>query len=155
MGTPFRTLALDARAEESVAGLRMIAAAVVGAVAIAIALSSPPLSGWVCALLSLGAAGAWVAMGLGARRRLVDAARHQIVLTQEGITLVEGAKERRVAWGEVTGIGVDEERLVVRVDVAGAEPLAIEPRYGGMGAYDLERTIQAARDAAGADPCET
>lgn len=35
-----------------------------------------------------------------------------------------------VPWSEVRDVEVDEDRLVVRVERAGSEPIWIEPRYG-------------------------
>ncbi len=39
----------------------------------------------------------------------------------------------------------------MRIEVREGEPLDVEPRYGGLGAYDLEAAIRRALDAATKD----
>jgi len=90
-------------------------------------------------------------MGLAARRRLRDASRWRLVLGPEGLSLIEGARERRVAWEDVAAIETDDDRLVVEIRLRNeAEPLVVEPRYGGLGVVDLEAAILAAREQAAA-----
>ncbi len=144
----FRTLPLDRQAERSAALLRLVAALVVALGAIWLVLLSPPVWVWACAALAIAASIMWIVMGLRARRRLVDAARHRLVLDEHALSLVEGDDERQIPWGAIESIALDEERLVVRVNVRDEERLDIEPRYGGLGAYDLEAAIRRALRAA-------
>jgi hypothetical protein len=146
---PFRILPLDRSSERAVAALRLTAAVVVvgGAVWLALVAEDPKL--WVCSGAAFVASLAWLAMGLRARGRIRDAARHRLVLDPQALTLVEGPLERRVPWADVRQIEVDEERLVVRVSIAGGEPVIIEPRFGGLGVHDLEAAVRRARDHAG------
>lgn len=133
--------------ERSVARLRLVAAAVVGVGAVWLALLGPPPAGWLCVVGGLGASIMWLVMAFRARRRTADADRQRLVLGPDGLALVEGARERTVPWDAVDAVEIDEERLVVRVLVRGEEPVAIEPRYGGLGAYDLREAIRRAWDA--------
>src|SRR5687768_2876881 len=117
----FRTLPLDRAAERSVATLRLVAAVAVAAGATWLVLLRPPVQVWICAGLSLVASVAWLAMAAAARRRLRDAERHRLVLDPEGLTLLEGERERRVAWDSVQSIETNEDRLVVEVRVEGED----------------------------------
>ncbi|HEY8427492.1 MAG TPA: hypothetical protein VIL20_03925, partial [Sandaracinaceae bacterium] len=104
---------------------------------------------WACAALSLLASFAWIGMGLTARRRLRDAGRWKLVLAAEGLSLIEGPRRRRVAWEDVEAIETNDDRLVVEIRVRGeAEPIVVEPRYGGLGVVDLEAAIRAAHEEA-------
>lgn len=87
-------------------------------------------------------------MSLRARRRLLDAERHRLVLGPDALTLVEGDRERQIPWDAIESIATDEEKLVVRVCVQGEERLDIEPRYGGLGAHALEAELRRALEAA-------
>lgn len=154
MSSPFRSLSLDA-SERSTARLRLVAAAVVGLAAVWVAALKPPPAGWLCVAVGLLASLMWLAMGMRARRRLADPDRQRLELRADGLTLVEGGAQRYVAWHELESLGVDEERLVVRLRIrAQDDPIDIEPRYGGLGAYDLEEAIRRARDAATEGPRE-
>ncbi len=146
--SPFRTLQLD-RSEGAAARLRLVAAVAAGLAALWIAVMRPPPLGWVCVAVGALASMGWLAMARRGRRRVADAARHRLVLDPDGLRLVEGDHEERVAWRDVTTVETDEERLVVCVRAHHRpEPLRIEPRYGGLGAYDLERALRRALEAA-------
>src|SRR5688500_14573786 len=122
---------LDVRAERSVGTLRWIAAVVVlGATVWMVLLGPSPLC-W------LGIAGSWLVViawafaGRAARRRAAAADRHYLALREGGLALAEGGPEIFVPWERVTGVDVDEEKLVVRVARDALPVLAIEPRYAG------------------------
>jgi hypothetical protein len=146
--SPFRTLSLDRGSERSVAALRLTAAALVVCGSIWLLSIRPPLAAWACAGGGIVASLAWLVMGLRARRRIRDADRHRLVLEPEALHLVEGDRERRIAWADVTQVELAEDRLVVRVSVTDGEALSIEPRFGGLGAHDLEAAVRRARDEA-------
>lgn len=150
--SPFPTLPLDRGAERAVAALRLTAALSVTAGAIWLALLRPSPIVWVCIAAAAAAALAWLVMGLRAGRRIKDADRHRLVLEPSGLRLIEGPRERRIAWPDVERIEADEERLVLRVSVRGGEPLVIEPRYGRLGVHDLEAVVRRAFDAAQGGP---
>jgi hypothetical protein len=109
-----------------------------------------PVWAWVLVALSLVVAIAWLAMAGRAQKRLRAPAEHALLLDRSGLCLRDGTAERRVVWQDIAAISVDEDRLVVRLDVRGGEPLSIEPRYGGLGVYDLEAALRAALAAGGA-----
>lgn len=98
----------------------------------------------IAALVSL----VWIAMFARARRRLASPDRHELRLTPDELVLVEGPREERLAWGEIARIEVDEDRLVVRIEAPGRDPMTIEPRYGRLGVTELERAIRAAYETA-------
>lgn len=130
------------------AALRLTAAAGVFGAAIWLVVESPAPRFQVIAGLSMIAVLAWLAMALRARRRLATPERHRLVLAPEGLRLVEGERERQIPWSDVESIEIEDERLVVQVRVRGAEPLLVEPRYGGLGAHALESALRQARGAA-------
>lgn len=145
--SPFRSLPLDG-SEGAVARLRIVAAVAVGLGALWLAAVRPSAGAWLCILAGLGASLMWLAMGMRGRRRAASAERHRLDLEPTGLVLVEGPEERRVDWGAVESVTVDEERLVVSIRVRGDRDLCIEPRYGGLGAYALQGVIQGAMRAA-------
>ncbi len=144
----FRTLPLDRGAERSVAALRLVAAASVAIAAVWIVFLRPNALAWACVALAVVTALAWVGMAAAGRRRMRNAERFRLALERDGLTLIEGAKERRASWDDVESIRTDEESLRVEVRVRDEEPIVIEPRYGGLGAHDLEAAIRAAKEEA-------
>lgn len=148
LDSPFRTLPLDQRSERAVLALRLTAALIVTAAAVWLAALATRLEAWLFVALGLASALAWTVMVRRARARLAQADRYRLTLDPEGLRLVEGETERRVAWREVEAVETDEERLVVRVSVEGHEALLIEPRYGGLGVHDLEEVIRRALEEA-------
>lgn len=151
--SPYRTLPLDRTTERSVAALRLVAAVVVAGAAIWLALLRPSGAAWICIGGAFVASLAWLGMAAAARRRVQRAEDHRLVIGEDGLTLVEGARVRRSAWEEIEAIEVDEDRLVVVVRLRGEEePIVVEPRYGGLGVFDLDRAIRAAREQAARPP---
>lgn len=130
------------------ASLRAVAAIVMAAAALWLYLLRPPPAVLLCATASVFASLAWLVMVLRARKRLAQPERHRLILDPDALRLIEGESERRIAWSEVVSIATDEERLVVRIETRGTEPLAIEPRYGGLGVYELEAALRRALEAA-------
>lgn len=145
---PFGRLSLDTTAERETATLRLVAAGTTLLGAIGVALSSPPGLRWGCAILGLLASSMWVGMWARARRALGDEARHHLTLDRTELSLSEGPSQSSVPWKEVVEIEVDEDRLVLQVKRTGGSLLSVEPRYGGLGVYDLEARIRRAWEAA-------
>ncbi len=129
------------------AALRIAAAIVATCAAIAIVLSRPPPFAWLCVAAALAVSVFWLVNGARARRRAADAAGHRIVLSNRALTLLEGSTERSVPWDRVEALEVDEEKLVVRIDVAAEPSVVIEPRYGQLGVYDLAEVLRRAWEA--------
>jgi membrane protein implicated in regulation of membrane protease activity len=103
---------------------------------------------WLVVGVALLVAVIWVAMFARARRRIAAPDRHALSLTPDAMVLIEGKREDRVEWGEIARIDVDEDRLMVKVEARGRDPLYVEPRYGGLGVTELERAIRSAYEAA-------
>jgi hypothetical protein len=140
-----RTLELDAAAERSVAWLRLVAALASLVAAGWLVMIVPPGRGLLCA--GLGAAGALLWLGLFVRGRCVvrRAGEHRVVLGAGELTLHEGPRVVRIPWEEIASVRADEEHLVVEVMPHTGAPLGIEPRYGGLGMYELAAAIEEAR----------
>jgi hypothetical protein len=143
-GSSVRRLLVD-RSEREAAWLRLVAAAVTGAAALWLATLRPPPLVWAFVAGGAIAALAWVARGLAGRRRAASPERHALELGPDALSWTEGTHERRIVWGEIVVIDVDEDRLIVRVHRRGGSPLELEPRYGGLGVYDLARELESAR----------
>ncbi|MCA9582970.1 MAG: hypothetical protein KC416_14320, partial [Myxococcales bacterium] len=92
---------------------------------------------WVVVVACLAAVLGWGLSVVRTRRRSHLASRYYLDLSAEGLALAEGEARHQIAWAEVEGIWVDEERIQVVIERKGEEPLRIEPRYGGLGAYGL------------------
>jgi hypothetical protein len=122
--------------------------------AIWLALLRPPMGVWIAIVAAIAGAILWVVLGAQAWRRIANPERHRLRLDREGLLLVDGERERRIAWDAVEAVETEEERLRVRLDVRDEEPLRLEPRYGGLGAYELERAVTSAWRAARASEGE-
>lgn len=139
-----RRFVYDARAELSVAWLRLVGA---GVVLLATPfLLTPTLGKLGCAFALLAAAIAafWIVSFMRARRRASSPLRFRLELEDRGLVLEEGGSLTEVPWAEVSSVGVDEERLRVDVGRGRAEPLHIEPRYEGVTIYELAAAIESA-----------
>lgn len=138
-GSPFRTLRAG-RADLDEARLRILAAMVCSLGAGLYALARPGPFAIVVSLTVIAAGVAW------ARRANRSAARASLDVLLElaptGFTL---APSPEVAWTLVTGVEVDEDRLVVLVHRSGGEPVVIEPLYDGISVYDLAALFERCR----------
>lgn len=137
--TPYRTLRAG-RADLDEARLRIVAALVTSLGAGLYALARPGPFAIVVSLTVIAAGIAW------ARRARKSAARATLEvlldLTPAGLTLAPGPEVR---WDSVTGVEVDEDRLVVLVHRSGGDPLVIEPVFDGISVYDLAALVERCR----------
>lgn len=155
-GSPYRDLALDVRSERELRVFRAIAATVVGSVAVLVIALSPGFRGWACGAVSLLFALGWGVAARRARGRIEAREDWVLGLRPSHLELREGpGRAESVPWSDVGRVEVDEERLVVTVARGeGVPPLRIEPRFGGLGAYELAAAVEAARRAATDAPPE-
>lgn len=91
----------------------------------------------------------WMAMIAAARRR----ARSVVALRllEDRFEYEDGRVVERHAWSEVERVEVDEERLSVAVTLSDGRIVHVEPHFRGVGVYDLEHAVSAARTAARPD----
>lgn len=144
----FRTFESEMRGERSADRLRLAAAVLVSAGAIwNLVLARNPATIAVAAL-ALVAAIAWARRWARYERARPPGARTRLELSPEGLVLTPpvGAP-RSVAWADVRGVEVDQDYLVVRVILEGAEPLVIEPVFDGVAIDELGDAIHVAHVA--------
>lgn len=103
----------------------------------------------VLALAGVVFSAIWVALARRSVRQLASADDHYLDIADRGLTLRNGAQERSLAWSEVDAVEIDEDRLVVRVRVRGADSLLVEPQYGELGLRELAEAIERGRVHAG------
>lgn len=140
-GPVLRRLDLDVRGERQVALLRLVAAIVVALGALWIAAIGPGLAGWVIVLLAAIAAFFWAKASRASRRRVANPAGSYLAIAEMGLHIGKDGTVCRVPRAEVTGIELDEDRLVVVVRRRDGTSVIVEPIYGGIGAYDLHETL--------------
>jgi hypothetical protein len=87
----------------------------------------------------------WVALARRSIGQLLSAGNHYLDIGADGFTLMAGAEKRFVAWSEIDAVEIDEDRLVVRLRVRGADSLVVEPQYGELGLRELAETIERRR----------
>lgn len=146
MADPFQRLPLDSRASD--AGLLRFWAAIAAIVgAVWLAVSGPPLWAWI----AVGGAALVAVFWLRRWARSRGAARAPegyLELREDGFTVAQPEGTERVEWTDVRAVEADEERVAVRVDLAHAKrSLFVEPTFGGLGLYELEAAMRAAREA--------
>ena len=135
-------------AERGVAGLRLAGAALVAGCAVWMAATEPGPLGWFfVVLLGLFAVG-WLFAARGGRRRARGSDAWFLEIGPGGLVLAEGARRREVAWDEVTGVEVDEDRLVVTLDTTTGSPVIVQPRYRGVGLHELGGLLREAHRGA-------
>jgi hypothetical protein len=136
---PFVTLRAG-RADRDEARLRIVAAIVSSLGAGLYALARPGYVAITVSVATVVASFAWAARV----RRSVERSTHQtlLALAPSGLTLTPNAE---IAWASVRGVEVDEDRLVVLVHHADADPLVIEPVYDGLSVYDLAALVERCR----------
>jgi hypothetical protein len=103
----------------------------------------------ILAVAGLVFAVVWVGLARRSVRQLASAADHYLDIGDRGLTLKAGAQSRSLAWSEVDAVEIDEDRLVVRVRVRGADSLIVEPQYGELGLRELAEAIERGRVHAG------
>jgi hypothetical protein len=89
----------------------------------------------------------WVVLARRSVRQLLRAGDHYLDIGAGGFTLMSGAEQRFVAWSDLDAVEIDEDRLVVRLRVRGADSLIVEPQYGELGLRELAATIERGRVA--------
>lgn len=136
---PFRTLRAG-RADRDEATLRMIGVVVCAIGAGLYALTRPGMLSIVVSLAVIAAGVAWVrrANGTVARARVESL----LVLAPSGLTLVPTPE---LPWSAITGVEVDEDRLVVLLHRTGEDPVVLEPVYDGISVYDLAALVDRCR----------
>ena len=150
MESPYRTLPLDERTND-VGLLRFWAAiaAIVGA--IWLGLSRPPWTAWIAVAAAAFVALFWFRRWARARAASLDPSKSYLALDADGFELAHEGATERVAWQSVRTLEADEERVAVRVERAGGV-LYVEPTFGGLGLYELEAAMRAAREASPLPP---
>lgn len=143
-GPVLRRFETDATDERMLARVRQVSAGVASLCAVLVLLSSVPFAiALVCVLALLVSLG-WLASARAATRRAVTPELFSLTLYARGLYLSEGAKKTWLAWKDVQGIHVDEERLDIVLDTAGEQPFRIEPRYKGIEIHALMDTMRTA-----------
>lgn len=77
----------------------------------------------------------WLMRGVRALRASARANPAQadfLELDRNGLLLRENGRERRFAWQDVTGVGVDHDRLTIVLTLRSGAEHHIEPRYRGV-----------------------
>lgn len=136
---PFRTLRAG-RADRDEAQLRVVAAVVCSLGAGLYALSRPGPFAIVVSVTVIAAGVAW------AKRANRTAARASVetllVLAPSGLTLAPASE---VGWSSLTGVEVDEDRLVVLIHRSEGDAIVLEPVYDGLSVYDLAGLVERCR----------
>jgi hypothetical protein len=91
----------------------------------------------------------WVTLARRSVRQLAVAGDHYLDIGANGFTLMAGAQSHFAAWADIEAVEIDEDRLVVRLRVRGADSLIVEPQYGELGLRELAATIERWRVHAG------
>jgi len=141
-------LQLDLRAERAIARLRVSAALIV-ALSSGWLVALPYLLPRLFALAGFAFALLWLVRAARMRRQIRSATDHYLELDRDALRLREGERTERVPWSEVESISVDEDRLLLRVARRQGRILEIEPRYGGVGLYELFEAVRRAWTRAG------
>lgn len=87
----------------------------------------------------------WVVMARRSVRQLLRAGDHYLDIGTGGFTFMAGAEQRFVTWSDLEAVEIDEDRLLVRLRVTGADPILVEPQYGELGLRELAKTIEDGR----------
>ncbi|HET6333995.1 MAG TPA: hypothetical protein VFG30_12325 [Polyangiales bacterium] len=99
----------------------------------------------VLALSGVVFATIWVVMARRSVRQLLRAGDHYLDIGAGGFTLMSGAEQHFVTWSDLEAVEIDEDRLVVRLRIRGADSLIVEPQYGELGLRELAATIESGR----------
>ncbi len=128
---------LEKAGERDVGRLRLVAA-VLSIVGAAWLLFLTSMAWWsiVVAVLVVVAARFWVVRWARTEKDPMPA----LVLGDSALSL----GERTIPWTDIERIELDHDRMVVRV-VTNAEPLELDPPYGGLGLEELGRAVETAR----------
>lgn len=134
---------LDVQAVRAVGRLRLFGAALVFAMGFALVVNGAGAIGWVIVVTSWLIGLGWVAAFAISRRRAREAEAHYLELDSSGLTMARGAAPVRLAWSEVDGVEIDEDRLVVWVSRREGERLRIDPVWRGVSLEQLEDALRA------------
>lgn len=129
----------DARAELQALRLRGVAG-IVALVAGAWLLALPD---WLPRVFGLAGCAFGVLWIVRWKRGAAPPSSTYLELRDDALVRRTGDAVEVVPWSDVRDVEVDEDRLVVRVDRAAAEPLWIEPRYG-LALYALRDELRLA-----------
>jgi hypothetical protein len=140
---------VDASEQRTLSRVRGVSALLAFAGAATLLLGELPLPVFLLALLGLAISVAWLRQARKASRAARDTHRDALQVHEQGLFLDESQRTAWVPWREIEDIVVDEERLDVVVIRRGTPPLRIEPRFPGVDIYELMRTLNDARQAAG------
>jgi hypothetical protein len=140
-------------AELSLARLRMTCAALAAVSSIAVLLGKVPVAVFLVGALGLALSLAWLVQARRSAQRARDPQANYLAVHAKGLLWSEPPRPPIwVAWSEVSGLEVDEERLDIVVSRKAAAPLHIEPRYPGVEIHELVRTLRNAWQSSGDIP---
>lgn len=133
---------IDPADELALARLRLVAAGLAAAAAIAMLLSALPFVMVLLAVLALLVSLGWWGRARRLSKRAKNPEEHYLALYERGLMSADGAQRVWVAWKEVTHIDVDEERLEIVVQRGTAEPIRLEPRFPGLEIHELMHRLR-------------
>lgn len=147
MNDPYQTLELDSRASDI--GLLRFWAAVVSIIAVIwLAAAGPPLWAWIAVLGGALVAFFWLRRWARTQAKLQSPHPSYLALQEDGFRIADAGEEVHFAWEAVQAVEADEGRVAVRVELADEDDaLYVEPTWGGLGLYELEAAMRAAREA--------
>jgi len=101
----------------------------------------------VLALAGLVFAVLWVVRARKSVTQIAQAQDHYLEIGPEALALKAGSQLRSWPWSQIEAVEIDEDRLVVRLRLRGADPLSVEPEYGALGLRELAEAIERGRVA--------
>lgn len=134
---------LDVQAVRAVGRLRLFGAVLVLAMGMALVWNGAGTIGWVIVATSWLIGFGWIAAYAISRRRAREADAHYLELDARGLTMARGADPVHLAWSDVDGVEVDEDRLVVWVSRRKGERLRIDPVWRGVSLEQLGDALRA------------
>lgn len=114
----------------------------VAACVVLMALADPGALGWFFAVLLAALALGWAAAGLRGLRRAKRPGDWFLEARPGGLTLAERGNRLEIPWSDIERIEVDEDRLVVSVHRHTGDPVALTPRYRGVGLHELGEALR-------------
>ncbi|MCA9611166.1 MAG: hypothetical protein H6721_16290 [Sandaracinus sp.] len=140
---------LDVSAERAVGRLRLVGAVVALSMGTVLAVGGAGSVGWALILMSWLVGLAWVGSFVASRRKASRADAFFLELGPDRLVAALGKEPQRVAWRDVRGVDVDEDRLEVVVLHTGGE-LRLPSVWRGLGPHELAERLRTAGEAAGA-----
>lgn len=144
LGPLLRRFEAGASDQRSVAVVRTGAAVLAGLGSVAILLADVPIPVFLAAVLGLLMSLVWLGQARRAQKLAHQASAYALSVYRDGFELSEAERGRRVGFGSVRDIAVDEERLDIVVKLSDGEVLRLEPRYPGVAIHDLVRSLHEA-----------